>query len=58
MVWRCFATSGVGPLLRINGKMTEEMYKNVLQNNLTKDYEDELPLDFIFQHDNDPEAYI
>ena len=28
------------------------MYKNNLQNNLTKDFDDELPLAWIFQHDN------
>ena len=39
-------------LVTIDLKMTGEMHKNILQNNLTKDYEDELPQAWMFQHDN------
>lgn len=54
MVWGCFTSSGVGPIIQINGKMTGEMYKDILDTHLNRDYADNLPLAWIFQQDNDP----
>lgn len=54
MVWGCFTSSGVGPLVQIHGNMTGEMYKDILDSHLNRDYADNLPLAWIFQQDNDP----
>ena len=54
MVWGCFTSSGVGPIVRIDGIMNGEMYKNILNDHLVNEYADDLPLGWIFQHDNDP----
>lgn len=54
MVWGCFTASGVGPIVQINGKMTGEMYRDILETHLNREYADNLPLAWIFQQDNDP----
>lgn len=54
MVWGCFTASGVGPIVQIDGNMTGEVYKNILQQNLMGDYARSLPTEWLFQHDNDP----
>lgn len=54
MVWGCFTASGVGPIVEIKGKMTGIMYRDILESNLIGDYTENLPLAWIFQHDNDP----
>lgn len=54
MVWGCFTAFGVGPIVKIDGIMNGEMYKNILKENLATEYADNLPLAWIFQHDNDP----
>lgn len=54
MVWGCFTSSGVGPIVQIQGNMTGIMYREILQDNLNGDYVDNLPLAWVFQQDNDP----
>ena len=54
MVWGCLTSSGVCPIVKIDGKMTGEMYMNILKNNLDGDFVDNLPLAWILQQDNDP----
>lgn len=54
MVWGCFNASGVGPIVKIDGKMTGVMYKDIIAEHLDGDYADDLPLAWIFQQDNDP----
>lgn len=54
VVWGCFTSSGVGPIIQIEGKMTGTIYKNILELNLVGDYADYLPLAWIFQRNNDP----
>ena len=54
MVWGCFASCGVGPIVEINGNMTGEIYKDILKENLKNDFIDNLPLLWTFQQDNDP----
>ena len=53
--WGCFSSSGVGSLIFIDGNMTGEPYREILENNLLKSVEKlGMSHDWIFQHDNDP----
>jgi len=55
MVWGCFAWSGLGNLVDINGIMTADVYINILNENLEESLlKVGLEDDFIFQQDNDP----
>ncbi|KAG2461018.1 TCB1 transposase, partial [Polypterus senegalus] len=59
MFWGCFAASGTGCLesvqVRIKGKMTAAMYRDILDENLLQSALDlRLERRFIFQQDNDP----
>jgi len=54
MVWGCFTASSIGPLVKIEGFMNGEMYRDILINNLSEEYADNLPLAWIFQQENDP----
>jgi len=54
MVSGCFTASGVGPLVKIEGFMNGEMYRDILINNLSEEYADNLPLAWIFRQENDP----
>jgi len=54
MVWGCFIASGVCPLVKIEGIMNGKMDRDILINNLSGEYADNLPLAWIFQHENDP----
>ncbi|CAF1467247.1 unnamed protein product [Rotaria magnacalcarata] len=53
--WGCFSSSGVGSLVFIDGNMTGEMYRDILEKNLLKSVA-KLGLNhqWTFQHDNDP----
>ena len=53
--WACFLSSGVGSLIFINGNMTGESHREILENNLLKSVEKlGMSHDWIFQHDNNP----
>lgn len=54
MVWGCFSMSGVGPLYCIRNKMDQIQYREILDTIMLPYSKQSLPLDFIFQHDNDP----
>ncbi|KAG2460189.1 TCB1 transposase, partial [Polypterus senegalus] len=55
MLWGCFSAAGTGRLLRIKGKMTAAMYRDILDENLLQSVLDlRLGRRFIFQQDNDP----
>lgn len=54
MIWGCFSSCGVGPLIRIEGIMDAEKYKEILLRAFNTDFMDNLPIKWIFQHDNDP----
>lgn len=54
MVWGCFSASGVGPLHRINGIMTKEVYEEILQDVFLPWARQNFGRAFIFQQDNDP----
>ena len=44
MVWGCFVKNRLGPLVILDGKVTGQVYRNLLQ--------DEIP--YLFQDDNAP----
>ncbi|KAG2456784.1 TCB1 transposase, partial [Polypterus senegalus] len=55
MLWGCFSAAGTGRLVRIKGKMTAAMYRDILGENLLQSALDlRLGRWFIFQQDNDP----
>lgn len=54
MIWGCFSRAGVGPLVKIEGKMDRFMYRDILQNTMLPFAEEEMPLIWRFQQDNDP----
>ena len=53
-IWGVFSSSGVGPLVLIEGIMTAQVYKNILQNNLVQYAASKMGPDWVFQHVNDP----
>jgi hypothetical protein len=55
MVWECFSGKGLGPLVKVEGKMNRLDYINILENNLlpfirSKHYKQP----YAFQDDNAP----
>jgi len=53
--WGCFSSSGVGNLIFIDGNMTGEVYRDILDKNLLQSVKNlKMDKDWIFQHDNDP----
>ncbi|KAG2457186.1 TCB1 transposase, partial [Polypterus senegalus] len=55
MLWGSFSVAGTGRLVRIKGKMTAAMYRDILDENLLQSALDlGLGQQFIFQQDNDP----
>ncbi|KAG2470015.1 TCB1 transposase, partial [Polypterus senegalus] len=54
MLWGCFSAAGTRRLVRIKGKMTAAMYRDILDENLLQSALDlRLGRRFIFQQDND-----
>ena len=57
--WACFSSSDVGSLIFIDGNMTGELYREILESNLLKSVEKlGMSHDWIFQHDNDPKHRV
>ena len=54
MVWGCFSRSGTGPLVRIDTIMDRFVYRDILRNHMLPYAEEEMPLRWEFQQDNDP----
>uniref|UniRef100_A0A914X8X8 Transposase n=1 Tax=Plectus sambesii TaxID=2011161 RepID=A0A914X8X8_9BILA len=54
MIWGFFSRNGPGPVHRIQGIKDGLMYKDILRDVLLPHSEDHLPLNWIFQQDNDP----
>ena len=53
--WICFSWAGVDSLIFIDGNMTGELYRAILENNLLKSVgKSDMSHGWIFQHDNDP----
>ena len=53
MVWRCFMKDGLGPLIRLNGKITAKAYIYIKLENHLVPYLDNKE-NIIFQEDNAP----
>lgn len=54
LIWGCFSGFGLGPLIQIDGIMNRFYYKNILETNMLPFAEENMPLRWIYQHDNDP----
>lgn len=55
MLWGCFSWNGVGPLIKISGIMDAKYYvENILEGVMLPYAEEEMPLRWVFQQDNDP----
>ncbi len=55
MLWGCFSSSGTSHLVRINSKMNDVMYKEILAKNLCVSARELCSgQHWVFQHDNDP----
>lgn len=54
IVWGCFSWDGVGPLHRIQGRMDQVIYKHIMEQVMLPHAEENLPLVWKFQQDNDP----
>lgn len=53
-LWGCFSWRGVGPLAKIEGIMDQEKYKEILENHMLPFAEENLPITWMYQQDNDP----
>ena len=53
-IWGCFSYYGVGPLFWIKENMNKEIYLNILQDVMLPFAEENLPLIWVHQQDNDP----
>lgn len=54
MVWGSFSWYGVGPIVKINGKMDPYQYLDILKNKMEPYVFEYMPISFIFMQDNDP----
>lgn len=54
MVWGCLSKFGTGPLAFIDGNLKSSNYQDMLENTFLPFYEENLPLNSIFQQDNAP----
>lgn len=54
LIWACFSHQGVGPIFRIENVMTANEYVNILENVMLPYAEEEMPLKWVYQQDNDP----
>ena len=55
MLWGCFSAERTGKLVRIEGNMKGERYREILDENLLQSAHDlRLRQRFTFQQDNDP----
>ena len=59
MVWGCFATSGPGHLAIIAGKITSQVYQDILQENVRLSVcQLKLNRSWVMQQDNDPNTEV
>uniref|UniRef100_A0A3Q3WIA1 Cysteine/serine-rich nuclear protein N-terminal domain-containing protein n=1 Tax=Mola mola TaxID=94237 RepID=A0A3Q3WIA1_MOLML len=54
MIWACFSYYGVGPIYRIPGIMDQFAYVKILEEVMLPYAEEDMPLKWVFQQDNDP----
>ena len=53
MIWGAFSWKGVGPVVKIDGIMDADMYKNILAEHMTPYAQQNILRGWIFQQDND-----
>lgn len=58
MLWGCFGWSGVGPIYRVEGKMDQNQYLHILENVMEPYAEENLPVTWKYQQDNDPKIQL
>lgn len=54
MVWAAFSGHGVGPIIKIDTRMDQYVYKDIISNTMIPYAEENMPLRWHFMHDNDP----
>ncbi|KAK2578395.1 hypothetical protein KPH14_011600 [Odynerus spinipes] len=54
MVWGCFSRNGPGPIIQIKQIMDRFVYREILQNHMLTFANEQMPIEWLFQHDNDP----
>lgn len=54
MAWACMSWHGVGPIVRIRGKMDQFVYKDILEQHMEPYADGNMPMTYTFQQDNDP----
>lgn len=54
LVWGCFSSSGVGPLIQIQGTLDQVQYRSILEDSMLPHARETMPQGWIFQQDNDP----
>lgn len=54
LVWGCFSGQGIGPIHKIDGIMDRFMYRDILKDVMLPYADEEMPLQWRFQQDNDP----
>ena len=54
MIWGCFSWNGVGPIHRILDTMDRFKYKNILEHKMLPYADENMPIIWTFQQDNDP----
>lgn len=53
-VWGCFSYNGVGPIFWKKENMTKEIYLQILETIMLHYAEENMPLQWVYQQDNDP----
>lgn len=54
LIWGCFSHAGTGNLVKIEGIMRKEQYRNILEHDAVPSGSKLIGENFIFRHDNDP----
>lgn len=54
MVWAAFSWHGVGPVHKIDTRMDQYVYQNIIVNTMMPFADENMPLKWRFMHDNDP----
>lgn len=54
LIWGCFSCHGVEPICKIDAITDQHLYVNILQSVMLPYSEEEMPLKWVFQQDNDP----
>ena len=54
MVWGCFHRGDIGPIIKVEGTIDRFLYREILQTHVLSYTEDNLPITWVFQPNNDP----